>query len=215
MRVFSDASQKFVSVVVVTTPLFTRPCLDTFGVMGGVGRFGVLAVESPDPVLSVVGPIGLAASVGTALVIDFVGGLQIRSDRTLADLIEDGPTRSELSPGRSGVALLSGHTVEPELAVSAIEELSAAWPAVVLRCRAGQLAVPTVPVRPLFPGYLLAADETPAVWQPVGAGIRPPGPGPVLPRLSSSLARRLLAGRLPVRSRWVASWRRVWEMPWA
>ncbi len=183
--------------------------------MGGVPRLGVLAVESPDPVLSVVAPLGLAAAVETALVIDLAGGLRVQSDRTLADLIEDGPTRAELSPGRSGVAVLSGHTLDPAPAMIAIEELAASWPAIVLRCRPGQMPVRTVPVRPLFPGYFLTPDETPSVWQPVGTRARPPGPGPVLPRLSASLVRRLLSGRLPGRSRWVASWRPVWDMPWA
>lgn len=176
---------------------------------------GVLAIESPDPVLSVLAPIGLAASIETALVIDVAGGLRVQSDRTLADLIENGPTRSELSPGRSGVALLSGHSVDPVPAMIAIEELAVSWPAIVLRCRPGQMPVPTVPVRALLPGHLLTPDETPSVWQPVGAKARPPGPGPVLPRLSSSLVRRLLSGRLPGRSRWVASWRPIWDMPWA
>jgi hypothetical protein len=174
-----------------------------------------LAVESPDPMLSAVAAIGLAAAAETGLVIDLAGGLQIESDRTLGDLIDEGPSRTELSPGRSGVAMLSGHPVDRAGAIALIEELTASWPAVVLRSGNGGWPFPTVPVRPLYPGLLASADGRPAVWQPAGGSSRPPGPGPVLPPLPGSLARRLLSGHLPVRSRWVASWRRVWEMPWA
>jgi hypothetical protein len=75
--------------------------------MGGITRFGILAVCSPDPVLSVAAPLGLAASAGTALIVDIAGGLCLTSNRTLADLAGEGPTRAELSPGRQGVAVLA------------------------------------------------------------------------------------------------------------
>lgn len=179
-----------------------------------MGRPGVLAVESNDPVLSAIAPIGLAASVGTALVIDLDGGLRIGSDRTLADLVEHGPSKLELSPGRSGVAMISGSHVDPVAAVEVVDLLASSWPAVVLRSNSSSLPYPKVPVRALFPGFLSRVNDLPAVWQPVGTGNRPSGPGPVLPGLTSRLVRRLLNGGLPRRSRWINSWAQVWDLPW-
>ena len=179
------------------------------------GRFGVLAVASPDPVLSLLSALGLAQVAGSALVIDMCLDLALESDRTLSDLAADGPSLSELSPGRSGVALLTSGPIELEDASPLIDHLAQGWPAVVIRCPRGLWPGPTVPVRPLLPGLLRSIDDGPSVWQPMAAGSRPPGPGPVLPRLSGTLARRLLSGRSAGGARWVRAWERVWEMPWA
>jgi hypothetical protein len=162
-----------------------------------------------------VAPIGLAASVGTALVVDLATSGP-RSGRTLADLVREGPALSELSPGRAGVAYLPGGNVDPEAAVEIIERFSRHWPAVVVRVPGPGLSFATVPVIPLFPGSLSPlAVPARGVWQPVMGGAGVPGPGPVLPRLGARTIRRLLAGQLPRKSRWVAAWRPVWEMPWA
>ncbi len=59
--------------------------------MVGNGRGTVLAVRSVDPVLSVVAPLGLAASAGTALMVDLTGDLQMGGGRTLADIDAEGP----------------------------------------------------------------------------------------------------------------------------
>jgi hypothetical protein len=77
--------------------------------MVGEGRHPILGVWSPDPVLSTVAPIGLAAAVGTALVVDLTHTRSI-GGRTLADLVSDGPRLAELSPGRPGIAFLAGGT---------------------------------------------------------------------------------------------------------
>lgn len=183
--------------------------------MEGVGRRGVLGVESPDPVLSLFGALGLGASAGTALVVDMSGGWGVVTDRTLADLLEDGPALHELSPARSGVAVISAGPVDAVAGLSLIERLAANWPAVVVRCSADSWPGPTVPVRPLLPGLLSPTEVIPAVWQTVAGGVRAPGPGPVLPRLGPHSARNLLAGRLPTRGRWLRVWERVWGMPWA
>ena len=179
------------------------------------GRLGVLAVASPDPVLSLLSALGLAQVAGSALVVDMCRDLTLQSGRTLSDLAAEGPSLSELGPGRSGVALLSSGPIEPVDALPLIDTLAQGWPAVVIRCASGGWSGPTVPVRPLFPGLLRSVEERPAVWQPTTAGTRPSGPGPVLPRLSGSLVRRLLSGKSATRSRWVRAWERVWEMPWA
>jgi hypothetical protein len=183
--------------------------------MEGVGRLGVLGVESPDPVLSLFGALGLGASAGTALIVDMATGSGVGSERTLADLLEDGPALHELSPARSGVAMISAGPVEVTAGLALIERLSANWPAVVVRFSDDAWPGPRVPVRPLLPGLLAPTEMIPAVWQTVVAGVRPPGPGPVLPRLGPRSARNLLAGRLPARGRWLRVWERVWAMPWA
>lgn len=183
--------------------------------MEGLGRRGVLGVESPDPVLSLFGALGLGASAGTALVVDMARTSGVGTERTLADLLEDGPALHELSPARSGVAVISAGAVAPVAGLALIERLATNWPALVVRCSAGDWPGPTVPVRPLLPGMLAPVEIIPAVWQTVVGGVRPPGPGPVLPRLGLHNARNLLSGRLPTRGRWLRVWERVWGMPWA
>ena len=183
--------------------------------MVGKGRFGILAVRSPDPVLSLLAPLGLAASAGTALLVDLVGGPPVDRGRTLADLAADGPRLAELSPGRSGVAVLAGGPITCQASVEPIEHLASRWPAIVVRVAGEEWPGPTVPARPLYPGWLAPTGADAAVWQPMGAGSRPPGPGPVLPRLRASTISQLLNGRLPRRSRWIGAWERVWGLPWA
>ena len=129
----------------------------------------------------------------------------VSTTRTLADLVEDGPSLGELSPTRSGVAVIGAGPLGIDAALPLIERLGANWPAVVLRCEATHWPGPTVPVRPLWPGLLAPTEPYPAVWQSMAAGVRPPGPGPVLPRLSARRARHLLTGRLPDRGPWLES----------
>lgn len=182
--------------------------------MGGKGRHRVLATQSSDPVLSLVGALGLGASVGTALVVDLGPGSR-NGSRSLADIVTDGPSLDELSPGRRGLAFITGGGVPSPEAVEIVERLARRWPAVVVRVDTDEYPIPTARVEPLVAGRLVpkpAASH--AVWQPVGTSIDPPGPGPVLPRLRAGLAAHLLDGRVPRRSRWIAALRPVWEMPW-
>jgi hypothetical protein len=181
--------------------------------MEGMGRRNVLGVESPDPTLSLLGAMGLAASAKTGLVVDLAGGL--RTSRTVADLAEDGPSLEELGPGKPGVALIAGGPVGRDQALGVIEVLAAAWPSVIIRCRAEEWPWPVVPLRGLLPGSLFDYEDHPAVWQPWGLRARPPGPGPILPRLGAGMTRQILAGRLPARSRWIDAWVKVWSLPWA
>lgn len=184
--------------------------------MVGMGRHPVLGVTSDDPVLSAIAPVGLAASAGTALIIDLVAGeTGTGHGRTLRDIADDGPRLSELSPGRQGVAMVRGGGLKTSEMLEVVETLSGRWPAVVVRVGGESWPFPTVPVVPLFPGVLAPVVVRPGgVWQPVRGSGEPPGPGPVLPRLGPLVVRRLLGGHLPRRSRWVSAWRQVWEMPW-
>ncbi|MFZ0013233.1 MAG: hypothetical protein WAL25_03865 [Acidimicrobiia bacterium] len=184
--------------------------------MVGKGAHAILGVRSVDPVLSLVAPIGLAASVGTGLVVDLGPARPEPGARTLRDLNSEGPSLAEMSPGRTGVAFLAGGGISAVDAAEIIERLAGRWPVVSVRVvDSSDWPFPVVPVVPLYPGRLLASHEPRGVWQPVGNGATPPGPGPVLPRLRPAITRRLLAGQLPRRSRWVGAWRQVWEMPWA
>lgn len=175
----------------------------------------MLAVASPDPVMSLLGPIGLAASAGTALVVDMGSGLRTPRRRTLADLVADGPRLEELAPGRRGVAFVSAGGLAPGPAAELVGRLSRHWPAVVIRVGVSGWEGPTVPILPLYPGWLAPDHAGAAVWQTVPGGGRPPGPGPVLPPLGRAMTVRMLAGGLPRRDRWVRAWLQVWEMPWA
>lgn len=186
-----------------------------FAGMVGRGSARVLAVTSNDPVLSLLAPIGLAASAGTALVVDLAGGLHVPSARTLADIAAEGPRLDELSPGRAGVAFVTSGSITLGEAGEMVDQLATRWPAVVVRSDGDGWPGPTVPVRALYPGWLAPSAESAAVWQPMAHGSRPPGPGPVLPRVGRGTVRRLLSGRLPSRSRWVRAWKQVWGMPWA
>lgn len=183
--------------------------------MVGKGRHSVLAVRSPDPVLSLVGAVGLAAAAGTGLVIDLLTD-RAGDRRTLRELATDGPSLAELSPSRRGVALLRGGGVDEQSGLDIIGRLAERWPAVAVRVDLSELPFPIVPAIPLYPsGLLPPPTETHCVWQPVGVGSNPPGPGPVLPRLRPSTLRQMLSLQIPRRSRWVDAWAPVWEMPWA
>lgn len=181
----------------------------------GRERARVLAVRSVDPVMSVMGAVGLAASARSALVIDFRDELGRVPGRSLVDLIIEGPRLDELSPGRTGVAILNVGPAEIGDAHSVVERLSLHWPAVVVREPPKGWPGAVVPVRPLYPGCLFPAGGGPSVWQSLGWGSRPPGPGPVLPPLKSRQVRRVLTGGLPANGRWVKVWERVWGLPWA
>ena len=176
----------------------------------------VLGTWCPDDaVLGAVAPLALAASAGTALVIDLdPSSIDYPTAGTLADLVADGPTRADLLPKRRGVAGLGNGGVTGEEAADVIAALVAGWPRVVLRhdrrSRPGTTGV--VPVHPLAPGRRF--DPGPAVYQPGPWSIRLPPPALVLPRARPGTVRCLLEGRRPGTSRWLSAWRRVWELPW-
>ena len=173
----------------------------------------MLAVAAPDPVMAVIAPVGLAASAGTALIVDMAPGPGARRSR--ADLTEDGPHLDEISPGRSGVAVIAAGPASQSEVTSVVERLAARWPAVVVRDGGPGWPGPVVPVHVLYGQGLMTWDEGAAVWQSLGSGEKPPGPGPILPPISPRLVRQLLKGWLPRPGRWIRAWREVWEMPWA
>lgn len=175
----------------------------------------MLAVACVDPVLSVLGPIGLAAAAGTALIVDLAGGLRRATTRTLADIASDGARLSELAPGRRGVAVVASGGLPLDVVTEIVSRLAAHWPAVVIRPGIDGWEGPTAPLVPLYPGWLTPEHRGAAVWQRVPGGSTPTGPGPVLPPPGRGLIQRMLRGDLPARRRWVRAWEPVWELPWA
>lgn len=186
-----------------------------FGVMDRVGRFRVLAVTAPDPVMSVLAPVGLASAAGTALVIDLVRARPGAGRRTLSDVVTEGPRLDEISPGRSGVASIGAGSLGASETLEAAQMLASRWPAVVVRVPGGSWPGPVVPVHVLYGSDLTTWDQGPAVWQPLAGGGRPPGPGPILPSVGPRLVRHVLNGWMPRSGRWVTAWGRVWGIPWA
>ena len=139
----------------------------------------VLGTWCPDDaVLGTVAPLALAASAGTALVIDLdPASVDYRAAGTLAALVRDGPTGRHLRPERRGVAVLGNGGVTAEEAADVIAALAAGWPRVVLRHerRSRPTGPGVVPVHPLAPGRPF--DAGPAVYQPGPWSIRAPSPG--------------------------------------
>ena len=169
-----------------------------------------------DGILGAIAPLALAASVGTALVVDVdSAGPHYPSSGSLARLVADGPRRHDLAPSRAGVCLLRNGGVDFPAAGEVVEALIHGWPHVVLRCRDPVTICPSVPVVPLLPGGLLTTTHHRAVYQQMGWREKAPGPGPVLPTPARSTVRALCEGQLPLGSRWIRSWRAVWGLPWA
>lgn len=174
-----------------------------------------LAIWSPeDGVLGAVAPLGLATAAGTALVVDLDPiGACYQGAATLADLVGDGPRRSDLQPVRRGVAVLANGGVDPEEAAPVLDAIVAGWPAVVLRLPAGHDGGSgAIPVVPLVPGRLFDDYGPGAVYQRSGWRVEPPSSSVVLPRPRRSTIGMLLTGTAPpMRDRWIAAWRPLWE----
>jgi hypothetical protein len=170
-----------------------------------------------DGVLGIVAPLALAAAAGTALVVDLDPlGPTYPGTGSLAELVEQGPRLADLRPARKGIAVLRNGGIDAAAAREVLAALGEGWPRLVLRLppAAGGESGSTVPVVPLLPGGMTPSCDLPAVYQQVGWHLEAPGPGITMKTPARPTVAALLEGRLPARSRWVRSWRRVWEMPW-
>lgn len=169
--------------------------------------------------MGAVGPLGLAAAApGPALVVDLdPDGPRYPGEKTLADLVAQGPRLADLEPRwRRGMACLGNGGIDPADSAEVVSALVTGWPYVVIRTKADVDApVPRLDLRPLLPGGLFAYDRSPAVYQDAGWGITQPGPGPVLPRPRPATIRSLCEGVLPLPDRWLKGWSHVWQLPWA
>lgn len=179
-----------------------------------------LTIWSPeDPLLGLVAPLAAAiAAPGPAIVVDLdEAGPAYPGQRSLADLVVEGPTRSELSPSRRGVVLLRNGGVDVPTARPVLAAIAEGWPWVVFRSPAVRPVTDAavVPVLPLLPGELLSRPSTrPAVYQRGGWPMVPPGPGVVLPRPAPRTLGALLSVRIPAPDRWLKRWSRIWRYRW-
>lgn len=178
----------------------------------------VLSISTTeDGLLSALAPIGLGAATTTALVVDCdPSGPAYPGKLSLAEMVDRGPTRADLSPPRSGVSVLRNGGIELLDAIEVLQAMADGWPSLVLRLPtpAPEIAWPVVRCAPLLPGAFFGVPDPPAVYQSCGWRVKPPDGGLVLPKPSRTTVGSLLDGTVPLRSRWVAAWRSVWRT-WA
>lgn len=176
----------------------------------------VLALWSPlDSMLGIVGPLGAAAAVDTALAIDLDPfGPPYGGPFSLADLVEHGPTLAQLEPARSGPAVLRNGGVPPGDAEEIVSELVRRWPNVVLRCSPSTDAgANATALLPLLPEPFTPTLDGPVVYQRTHLSVREPRNHQVLPVPRVATVRSLLEGVRPSpRDRWVRAFRDVWEL---
>lgn len=172
--------------------------------------------------LGAVAPLALATAQPIALVVDLdPRGPHYPSARSLRELVVEGPRAADLSPARSGVAVLANGGVEFEDSRDLVGLLLRGWPAVVLRLAPqapDDVPAPIVPVRLLTPGRLFPPQGR-GVYQPLAGDSRgrrrlEAGGSLVLPAAPRRVVRALLEGARPVASRWTTAWRRVWAASW-
>ena len=176
-----------------------------------------------DSLLSTLAPLGLAAASETALVVDADRhGPRYPSPGSLADLVATGPRRIELSPQRTGIAVLQNGGVDLADALEVIEALGEGWPNLVVRLpsernQPRRLAGrwPVIPVVPILPYEYGQPLTAPFVSQATGLATSDgSGAAITLPSPSRRTVVGLLSGRSVPGSRWVRAWRRAWEMAW-
>jgi hypothetical protein len=174
-----------------------------------------LAIWSPeDGVLGAVAPLGLAAAAGTALVVDLdPQGPRYPGPGSLAELVAEGPRRSDLEPTRRGVAVLANGGIDAEAAASVLHAIVKGWPAVVLRFPANHDGnAGAIPVLPLVPGDLFRDYGPRAVYQRSGWRVAAPKGALILPRPRRSTIGMLLTGIAPPpHDRWIHAWAALWE----
>lgn len=176
----------------------------------------VLALWSPvDLVLGVVGPLGATAAAGTALLVDLdPNGPRYGGAHSLAELVQKGPTKSQLEPTQSGPAVLRNGGVSPDDAEEVVAALVSKWPNVVLRCAPESEPIGSaVALIPLLPAPFTPLIEGSVVYQRTSLATRQPEGRLALPIPRPSTVTALLAGQRPWRrDRWIRSFNRVWGM---
>jgi hypothetical protein len=176
----------------------------------------VLAVRcESDLLLHHIAAIGLAACRGTALLVDLDAAAPSYPGRlTVADLVRDGVRRSDLAPAKRGVAVLGRGGADIDRAVELVDALAEGWPAVAVRVGDDPVPFPVVPVSPVFPAHWERHLEGTVAQSVIRGRRRDGGEAVVLPPLSRSQVRAMLAGNVRPRWRWVRAWSPVWDMSW-
>ncbi len=136
----------------------------------------------------------------------------IRGRASLADLVADGPRRTDLVPGRDGVAVLRNGGVACAEAREVVEALIDGWPHLVVRVADPEHAAG-------WPRWFRSGRCYPACW-PSGESSSVYQTDRVLVnrpararccRGSGRLSWRSARRDVVARSRWVAAWRQVWR----
>lgn len=184
----------------------------------------VLAVTTPTGgVLGAVAPLGLLAAGGaTVLLVDLdPAGPRYPGSGSLAQMVEDGPTASDLRPVRRGAAVLRNGGIAFTDALEVVTALIAGWPRVVLRLPPTLDAVsdlpnlPVISAHPLLDVELFPVPKGLVVHQRMSRSAHKRVSGMVLPVPSSTCWSRLMAGTFPAGDRWIRAWRIVWRTQWA
>ena len=176
----------------------------------------VVALWSPSDLLtSVLTPIALASTRTSSIVVDLdPAGPRYGGEFTLADLVRDGPTRSQLEARERTVAVLANGGIDVQDATDVVEALIDRWPNVVLRCDPSRPPpMSAIPIVPLLPAPLAPQVNRSSVFQSLGFSVRAPQGALVLPRPSRSAVESLIGLRSGLgRSRWMTSVARLWSL---
>ena len=159
-----------------------------------------------------IGPLGLAASIGSCLVVDLDPEAPPLGGRTLADLMEDGLRAGDLRPS-DGVAVIGSGGLGYGEALPILDELLDRWPAVVIRVGAEEIPAPLVPILPLLPAPFRPSVQRCAL-QLTARGQSAPTRAISLPPLRRQQIHAMLGGRIEPRWRWVRAFRDVWGAAW-
>ena len=170
----------------------------------------VLSTRSRDPILHHIAPLGLATAAGRCLVIDLDAAAPAYSDRTLADLVTEGPTAADLTGG-PGVAVLGNGGISFEEAAPMIDRLVGVWGRVVIRDGGIPHPFPVLSVEPMLPEPFTPRHAD--IVQMVAFG-QVSGARATLPPLRRHQIRSLLAGTIEPRWRWTRAWEPAWDLPW-
>jgi hypothetical protein len=135
---------------------------------------------------------------------------------TLAELVQSGPTRSQLDPPSGAAGFLSNGGVDAETASEVITALIQRWPRVVLRCapRASQPAG-ALAVLPLLPEPFTPVADGPIIYQRCAFSPRVRPEGTVLPIPRRRTVEALLGRRRPSwpRDPWLRAVGALWGRP--
>lgn len=172
----------------------------------------MLATWSPDPLLHHIAPLGLAASVGSCLVIDLDPESPPIGGRSLRDVIDSGLTATDLQPA-TGVAVVANGGVSVEEAASVVEEMARGWHRVVYRAGSDPVDAPVVPIHPSLPGPL-GPPSGRCVVQSTLPGRSRTDAVVTLPPLRRSQILAMLDGKIEPRWRWVRACRAIWGSSW-
>jgi hypothetical protein len=167
-----------------------------------------------DHLLSVLAPIGLALGRNPSLVVDLdPKGPRYRSPFTLADLVREGPTKSQLDPSKGGVSVLPNGGVAVEDAAEVVGALAQRWPNVVIRCDPrSQPPSSAISILPLLPVPFLGQRSERTVFQSLGFRVQAPEGSLVLPRPGSATLNALTGlSAVPKGSKWLRALGKLWS----